>query len=133
MAGIFDRLHRQIGGSDEDTGISPLDLRDLPPRQRWLMRLMIREVEMPYHSLRDALEDMPSDIRMTPAELDEVLTDLVRQRWLIRYGEEKVTYEANLRRKAGSEVAKSIWSTLDSRIAEQRRLREEAAADQEDD
>jgi hypothetical protein len=132
--GIFNQLNRQIGGDDdEDRGISPLDLRDLPPAMRKVMRMMLREVEMSEASLREAVAGWPAADQITGEELDEALDELVRHGWLIRRGEETVFYEANLRRKTGSELARSVWGNLDSRIAEQRKLREQARQAGDDD
>lgn len=127
MGGVFDHLHDQIGGEREGEGLSPLDLRELPPRLRKLMRMMLREVEMTYAELCEAVAQMPPEDRLSQDELDEALELLTQQRWLIRMGEEMITYEVNLRRRAGSDLAKSFWGTLDTRIEEQRRLREEAS------
>nr|MBN1228278.1 hypothetical protein [Anaerolineae bacterium] len=125
MSGVFDQLHNQIGGQDEDSGgISPLDLRDLPDNQRRIMRMMITEVELPYTEIREWAEDF-----MSQDDLDEALADLVMQGWLIRMGETNIVYEANLRRKAGSELAKSVWANLDKKIAEAQKARDEAMED----
>jgi hypothetical protein len=126
MGGVFDQLHSQIGGQGEDQGLTLLDLAELSPPLRKLMRLMLREVEMPYSELCEAVQEMPAEDRLSQKELDEALDTLTEQRWLIRMGEENITYEVNLRRKAGSTLAKSIWANLDAKIEEQRRLREEA-------
>jgi hypothetical protein len=126
MGGVFDQLHSQIGGQGEDQGLTLLDLAELSPPLRKLMRLMLREVEMPYSELCEAVQEMPAEDRLSQEELDEALDTLTEQRWLIRLGEETITYEVNLRRKAGSTLAKSIWANLDAKIEEQRRLREEA-------
>jgi hypothetical protein len=117
MAGVFDRLHSEIGGEEEEGGLSILDLADLPPTQRKLMRLMLREVQLTYEELRGAVEAWPEAERMGQEELDEALDVLSKNLWLIRMGEEHITYRANLRRKPGSDVARSIWGDLDSRIS----------------
>ena len=64
---------------------------------------------------------------LTRQPAKEALEALVHGGWLIRLGEETITYEANLRRKRGSSLAKSIWGALDARIEEQKRLREQAS------
>jgi hypothetical protein len=122
--GLFDQLHNQIGGDEDDGGLSPLDLRDLPDLQRKLMRHMLREVELPYEDIRDFAEGLEDDLRPTEQELERVLEELTEQRWLIRYGEKHFIYEANLRRKAASNLAKNIWASLDKRIEQQRIERE---------
>ena len=127
--GLFDQLHNQIGSEDDDGGLSPLDLRDLPDLHRKLMRHMLREVELPYAKIREFAKELDEDIRPTSDELDQVLEDLTEQRWLIRYGEDNIVYEANLRRKAASSLAKNIWTSLDKRIAQQREERERREED----
>ena len=129
MSGVFDNLNDRIGGQDDDKGISPLDLAGLPPAQRQLMRFMVREVEMGYK----ALVEMAGDKwEMSREELDSALDELTRDSWLIRLGEENITYEANLRRKSGSMLAKSIWAGLDAKIEEARRQREETTEPDEE-
>jgi hypothetical protein len=118
MAGIFDKLHGDIGGDEDDGGLSILDLADLPPAQLTLMRMMLREVEMPEDELREAVSAWPEDQRMNEEELTETLDALSNNQWLIRMGEENITYKANLRRKRGSEVAKSIWGNLNAKITQ---------------
>ena len=118
MAGVFDRLHNEIGGEEEEGGLSILDLADMPPDQRRLMRLMLREVQMTYEELVEAVGTWSEDDRLSREELDEALNTLSKNLWLIRTGEERITYRANLRRKRGSDVAKSIWGDLDSRITQ---------------
>lgn len=80
------------------------------------MRLMLREIEMSSSALHQAVEAMPEADRMPPAELDKALDDLSRQGWLIKMGEENISYRVNLRRKAGSSLG--LWATLQSRIEE---------------
>lgn len=119
MAGVFDRLHGEIGSDEGDEGgLSILDLADLPAGQRKLMRLMLREVELTDRELREAVASWPEEDRMSDDELKTTLDALVSNLWLIRMGEENLRYRANLRRKPGSAVAKSIWGNLDARIAQ---------------
>ena len=44
MSGIFDRLQGQLSSQDDEGGITPLDLAELSPALRKIMRLMLREV-----------------------------------------------------------------------------------------
>lgn len=116
MSGVFDRLHSQLGSQGDEGGITPLDLAGLPPVLRKIMRLMLREVEMSYADLCEAARAMPEADSLGPAELDQALDDLSHQGWLIKMGEEKISYRVNLRRKAGSTLG--LWATLTSRIEE---------------
>lgn len=125
--GVFDQLHRQLGADDEDRGISPLDLAELSPPARKIMRYMLREVEMYYTDLVEWVDGWPEEERLTHEELDQILSDLASDQWLIKMGDENILYEANLRRKRPSSLAKTLWANLDSKIAAQRKLRDEQA------
>ena len=117
MAGIFDRLQKELDDREQEGGITPLDLADLPSPLRKLMRLMLREIEMDYESLSEAAKALPKSDFMDKAELDQALKTLVEKNWLIRRGQgEVVSYRVNLRRKAGSNLSQSIWAALDKKI-----------------
>ena len=115
---IFDRLKHQLDIRKREEGISPLELADLPPSLRKIMRLMLREVVMKYTDVLAAVEKLPLANRLSRAELDSALGELVEQNWLLRYGEgEFISYKVNLRRKASSQLGKDVWSALDNRLA----------------
>ena len=71
MSGIFDRLQKQLDIRKREGGISALELADLPPNLRQIMRLMLREVVMKYDDIVAAVDAMPESRRMSHAELDE--------------------------------------------------------------
>ncbi|MDX9990509.1 MAG: hypothetical protein RBS68_00540 [Anaerolineales bacterium] len=120
MSGIFDRLQKKLEIEEQAGGISPLDLAALPPLLRKIMRYMLREYELLYSEIGEWVNELPAAERPSQAELDSALDLLTRQFWLIRRGEgQRVRYQANLRRKAGSKLAQGVWSALDSRIAAQ--------------
>ena len=117
MPGIFDRLDKDIKSKQQEGGITALDLLDLPPALRKIMRLMLRELQMTYPRLCEAMDSMPEQERLTRAELDTALSTLTQQFWLTHIGEgEKAIYKVNLRRKAGSTLASGIWSSLDDKL-----------------
>ena len=117
MAGIFDRLQKQIDDMRKEGGISVLDLADLPPALRRIMRLMLRQTKMNYTQLREAIEHLPEGGQLTRANLDEALKKLSDQAWLIQIGEgERAVYKVNLRRRAGSNLSETIWQNLDSKL-----------------
>ncbi|NJN78984.1 MAG: hypothetical protein HC797_00045 [Anaerolineales bacterium] len=117
MPGVFDRLDKEIKVKQQQDGITALDLVDLPPALRKIMRLMLRELQMSYPRLREAMESMPEKERLTPDQLDSALSNLTQQFWLIQIGEdEKAIYKVNLRRKTGSTLASGIWSNLDAKL-----------------
>ncbi len=117
MPGVFDRLQRQIEDKKQEGGITALDLADLPPALRKIMRLMLRQLELTYPQLVDAMSKMPEGEKLSQQELDEALDTLSKQFWLMRFGEgNRATYKVNLRRKAGSSLSTNIWASLDSKI-----------------
>ncbi|MCC7119296.1 MAG: hypothetical protein IT310_12290 [Anaerolineales bacterium] len=117
MPGVFDRLNKEIENKQKEGGITPLDLVELSPTLRKIMKLMLRELQMTYPRLREVMDAMPEAERLTPNSLDEALASLTEQFWLIRIGEkEKAIYKVNLKRKSGSTLANGIWSSLDQKL-----------------
>jgi hypothetical protein len=117
MPGVFDRLDKDIKSKQQEGGITALDLVDLPPALRKIMRLMLRELQMSYPRLLEAMDAMPEKERLTPDDLDSALSTLTQQFWLTHIGDgEKAIYKVNLRRKAGSTLAAGIWSNLDDKL-----------------
>jgi hypothetical protein len=117
MPGVFDRLNKEIQDKQKEGGITPLDLADLPPALRKIMRLMLRELQMNYPRLREVMDSMSETDRLSADELDEALATLTDQFWLIRIGAgENAIYKVNLRRREGSKLAAGVWSALDARL-----------------
>ena len=117
MAGMYDRLQKQIDDKRKEGGISILDLADLPPTLRKIMRLMLKRLQMSYPQLHEAFEQMPEGEHLTRAYLDDALKELSEQAWLIQIGTgEHAIYKVNLRRKAGSKLGESIWQNLDAKL-----------------
>jgi hypothetical protein len=121
MPGVFDKLDQNIKSKQQEGGITALDLVDLPPALRKIMRLMLRELQMTYPRLLEAMETMPEKDRLKRDELDSALSALTQQFWLTNIGEgEKAIYKVNLRRKAGSTLASGIWASLDDKLKSDR-------------
>ena len=117
MSGMFDRLQKQIDDQRKEGGITVLDLADLPPALRKIMKLMLRQLQMNYVQLSAVMEQFPESERLTRNNLDEALEKLVEQAWLIKIGEgERAIYKVNLRRKAGSQLGENIWQSLDAKL-----------------
>jgi len=117
MAGIFDLLQNKIDDKHKEGGITALDLADLPPALRKIMRLMLRQLQLSYPKLCEAMDTMPKEEQLTRANLDDALQQLSDQAWLIQIGSgERAIYKVNLRRKAGSKLGESIWQTLDAKL-----------------
>ncbi len=117
MPGVFDRLNKEIKDKQKEGGITALDLAELSPALRKIMRLMLRELQMSYPRLCEAMDALPEKDRLTRDGLDESLSTLTQQSWLIRIGEgEKAIYKVNLRHGDGSKLAAGIWSSLDAKL-----------------
>jgi len=117
MPGVFDRLNKEIKDKQKEGGITALDLAELSPALRKIMRLMLRELQMSYTRLCEAMDALPEKDRLTRDGLDESLSTLTQQSWLIRIGEgEKAIYKVNLRHGDGSKLAAGIWSSLDAKL-----------------
>jgi len=119
MTGIFDRLQRKIEDNKQRSGITALDLADLPPTLRKLMRVMLRELELNYLRLLEVMEAMSHEERLSQTELNQALDTLTAQLWLTRLGEgERAIYKVNLKRRSASSLPTGIWSTLDAKLKE---------------
>jgi len=117
MAGTYDRLQEKIDDKRKEGGITALDLADLPPALREIMRLMLRQLQMSYPQLCEAMDTLPQEEQLMRANLDDALQQLSDQAWLIQIGKgERAIYKVNLRRKAGSKLGESIWQTLDAKL-----------------
>jgi len=117
MSGVFDRLQKEIEDKQKDGGITPLDMVDLPPALRKIMKVMLRKVQMSYPELTEEMKNVPEKDRLSNKELEEAIATLVEQSWLMKLGEGKrAIYKVNLRRKSGSTLASGIWQALDSKL-----------------
>ncbi len=126
MSGVFERLHKQLEAETKQEGLSPLDLREMPPLMRKVMRHMLREYELSETEIRRWAEELPENERPAQADLAEALETLSRQFWLIKRGEgERTHYQANLRRKAASKLDQSAWNSLETKIAASKKARRE--------
>ena len=90
MPGVFDRLNKEIQDKQQEGGITALDLVGLPPALRKIMRLMLRELQMTYPRLTEAMESMPEAERLSLDDLQSALDTLTQQFWLVRIGEGRV-------------------------------------------
>lgn len=129
MSKLFDRLQKELDSRQEENqeGISVVDLLDLPEPLRKIMRMMLRKTKLSYTYSEIATEMKGFDKQ----ELDQTLTALVKQGWLIRFGEdEDATYKVNLSRKRGSALGGKFWSAIDKKIEE--RTQQQSKLSEED-
>ena len=56
---VFDTLQKKLQVDKREQGISTLEIASLPPNLRKIMRLMLREVQLPYNEICTYLESLP--------------------------------------------------------------------------
>ena len=112
---MYDRLTNKLDDdSDQPSGLSPLDIAELPGDQRKAMFSLLREAKaategMDYDQIAKMLEN--------PDDLDKTLAELVKNGWLIETGEAPhFRYKVNIRRKRGSTLGMGLWASLSERI-----------------
>jgi hypothetical protein len=119
MSGLYDRLKDQLGNEDDNqpTGLTPLDIADLPDGQRQVMFALLRDSRSSGDGVTaGVLREKFPQVDGLAAVLDE----LTRNSWLIRLGEPpNERYKVNLRRKRGSSIGGGLWSSLSHRLAEE--------------
>jgi len=121
MSNVFDRLQNKLDIEKRDEGISLIEIAQLPPNLRKVMRIMLRKLEITRKGLIAEIDKLPEDDKLENDELIYSLETLAKQSWLISRGEGQfLNYQVNLRRKSGSSLSKSFWARLDDRIAAQK-------------
>jgi len=121
MSNVFDRLQNKLDIEKHDEGISLIEIAQLPPNLRKVMRIMLRKLEITRKGLIAEIDKLPEDDKLENDELIYSLETLAKQSWLISRGEGQfLNYQVNLRRKSGSSLSKSFWARLDDRIAAQK-------------
>jgi len=130
MSGLFDRLQSELDDREDEGGISPIDLLELPENLRRVMRFMLRAVVVSKDEIEKHIATWPEKDRMSGDDLGEGLRILVEQGWLIQLGEkDHPTYRVNLRRKKASALGDSIWGALDAKITERIEARQKDQGD----
>lgn len=120
MSGVFDSLKGKLDENAQD-GLSPIQIASLPPTERKIIRMLLRELEMTHGAIWEALQALPEGERPTHDEMEAALDTLANESWVIRMGEgDQRKYEPNLRRKAPSTLGKAVWAQLNNRIADQK-------------
>jgi hypothetical protein len=125
MSDLFDRLQNEMDDRNQEGGISPMDLLELPDELRKIMRQMLRAGKMSRTKITELVDSWPEEERLQSEDLDKSLKSLVTQGWLIEMGEgEFMGYRVNLRRKKGSTLSSSIWGALDERLTDRKEEKE---------
>jgi hypothetical protein len=116
---VFDRLQKALDVQKHEDGISALELAQLPPALRKIMKTMLRELELNQKTIQETMEALPMAEKLDRKQTDEALNTLTQQGWLIRRGEgDKTSYAVNLKKKSGSTLENSFWGKLDQKITE---------------
>ncbi|MBN1810493.1 MAG: MarR family transcriptional regulator [Anaerolineae bacterium] len=111
--GIFNRIQKEIDARDQQEGISPADLLDLPPALRRLMNRITRGGEITVEAAAEQLEE-------TPANARQMLNSLVEKGYLEREErEEGWVYRTRFARKRGRDIPAGIWSALGQRTKDE--------------
>jgi len=64
-------------------GLSSFDLLgNIPPAQKTLMKLFLRQIEMGLPELEAAVRELPDEKRLTREQIVETLTELIEIGWL---------------------------------------------------
>jgi predicted ArsR family transcriptional regulator len=107
--GIFKRMQDEVGDRDKRDGISPVELLELDPPQRRLVRHMMRHGET-------GIAEVAELVGVSLDEAREMLNDLVEKSYLDRIEREgQWYYQVHLARKRGRQLPPGIWSALGSR------------------
>jgi hypothetical protein len=114
MPGLFDRLKAELG-DDEPSGVTPLEIAELPDSQRRIMLWMLRDRSASTEGVD--VVTLQTKIPNLPDDYGDVMESLARDGWLITMGESpNFRYKVNLRRKRGSTMGFGLWSIISDRI-----------------
>lgn len=116
MPGLFERLQAELG-DDEPSGVTPLEIADLPDSQRRILLWMLRDRSAAADGvgavgIRERMPDAPADCA-------QIVDLLAHSGWVIAMGEApNVRYKVNLRRKRGSTSGFGLWSIINQRLSD---------------
>ena len=107
MAGGFERSQDEAGGQDQNDGLSPIDLLNIPEGLASVVNRIIRRNGM-------RLEDIAKDMGKPRVEARKLLDELA-VRGYVRQVEinSEIWYKAQFGRKADKALSQTIWSALD--------------------
>ncbi len=113
MAGLFDRLQNEIESREQQEGISPVDLLDLPPTVVTIIKKIIRRNGM-------KLTEIATALKQSLEETQKALDELVEKGYIRQIEVKKeIWYKAFFRRKADKTLSHSFWSILDDMTEEE--------------
>jgi len=107
MAGLFNRLQDEIDARNSQTGLSPIDLLDMPEALAAVINKIIRRNGM-------KLEDIAKELNQSAEETKTTLDELVEKGYARRVEvKEEIWYKAQFGRKADKVLSSTIWASLD--------------------
>ena len=107
MSNLFDRLQDEINSQENQDGISPVDLLDLPRSISKIIRKIIRKNGM---RLDQVAQELDQSLEETKKSLDELV-----EKGYIRQVEVKkeIWYKARFAQKRSRTLSADFWSALD--------------------
>jgi CRP-like cAMP-binding protein/HEAT repeat protein len=92
-----------------EDGQPVVDLKDLAPPLRAIIRLVLREAEMDREAIQENARHLP-EFAGNPESIQVVIDGLAEAGWLVRQPNlETAIYSVNVRPKAGKPFAQSLW------------------------
>ncbi len=92
-------------------GFNVVDFMDLPPIERGIIRLVLRDITISHTRLS---EIVASERKVDQPSLEAALDHLTLMQWLICQGSGRQKfYRVNTRQKIGGSVSQCIWDDLD--------------------
>jgi DNA-binding MarR family transcriptional regulator len=112
MAGLFNRLQDELDSREQQDGISPIDLLDLPPALATIIKQIVRKNGM-------KLADIAKALNQSPEKAQKALDELVDKGYVRRVEvKEDIWYKAFFRRKADKPIGSGVWAALDGLVEE---------------
>ncbi len=109
MTSLADLLNQHLDRMQSEGGLSTLHLLGLPTAVNRVMRVFLRNKQLSLQSLRQIVDEMPAESRLTYQDLDELLKVLCDREWLVRTEEEgEAYYGINLRPAIASASGKTV-------------------------
>lgn len=113
MAGLYDRLNQKLDSEDAPSGVTPMDLMDLPDDQRSILLGLLRD---PRGAQGIAWEELVQRFEKKTADLWSTVLELKQRGWLIEMGDYPLlSYRINLRAKRGIQGT-GLWASLSDRM-----------------
>ena len=95
-----------------DSGFNMVDFMDLPGFERCVVRLILRETELTYPQLVEAITTLPEEQQMECDRLDEALDHLTGSQWLVPEGDgQQRRYRVAMHRRSSQNPG--MWDNLE--------------------